>query len=419
MARKTFANFYATCCNTCKNYDTKCLKVCSGCRIVCYCSYEHQKQDWPDHKDICKCIGKILKNNNWKSLFNSPLKSLTWSTVCSTNMLLVELELCRMLTAYERQILMFPNICAYCKMYSGQSDTGCMSCFSVKFCSEEHKLLYNASHLLFCDELKLCFFLDINTSKSEYPKLHIMNQKEYVKLPSNIHEFICSYTNLNKNNSSSTLKQKLHLAYFSEVLTCPLTFLFVCENEKICLENVIVHIVGPSSFECFTVFAWECVLHWIPLVKSLHLVFIGPECIPNDDVKLCSLCEGQNKTILIEYYPSVYYHDYTNQETYVSPNIILAFNCGFHENTNHYDTWSESIPLLLQLKHVPLVLTSYTEEEAKADLLRVKELLNNKIVVPINCNKNVYSSKRPHRDWESDPLKTFCANSYISVIKVK
>lgn len=40
-----------TCCVVCENPDSK---KCSVCKLVFYCGREHQKEDWPQHKLICK-----------------------------------------------------------------------------------------------------------------------------------------------------------------------------------------------------------------------------------------------------------------------------------------------------------------------------------------------------------------------------
>jgi hypothetical protein len=41
-------------CNVCENKEN--LKICSRCKIIYYCSTEHQKQDWKTHKNVCKPI---------------------------------------------------------------------------------------------------------------------------------------------------------------------------------------------------------------------------------------------------------------------------------------------------------------------------------------------------------------------------
>ncbi|MDR3646023.1 MAG: zinc finger MYND domain-containing protein [Candidatus Babeliales bacterium] len=52
-------------CDTC--FNSKNLKLCTGCRSVSYCSQECQKSDWSNHKAVCKAVkSKIeeIKNTN-------------------------------------------------------------------------------------------------------------------------------------------------------------------------------------------------------------------------------------------------------------------------------------------------------------------------------------------------------------------
>ena len=44
---------------------TENLLVCSSCKMVCYCCHEHQKADWPLHKDDCKAF----RRNEIKAFF--------------------------------------------------------------------------------------------------------------------------------------------------------------------------------------------------------------------------------------------------------------------------------------------------------------------------------------------------------------
>jgi len=32
------------------------LMVCTGCKSIHYCGKDHQKEDWPNHKELCKCV---------------------------------------------------------------------------------------------------------------------------------------------------------------------------------------------------------------------------------------------------------------------------------------------------------------------------------------------------------------------------
>jgi hypothetical protein len=39
------------------------FKRCGACRAVCYCSREHQVEDWPNHKAACKAARKAADSS--------------------------------------------------------------------------------------------------------------------------------------------------------------------------------------------------------------------------------------------------------------------------------------------------------------------------------------------------------------------
>ena len=51
-------------CSVCGNAYR--MKLCSGCGRVAYCSKEHQKQHWPEHKKECKQRQKELAEKKKK-----------------------------------------------------------------------------------------------------------------------------------------------------------------------------------------------------------------------------------------------------------------------------------------------------------------------------------------------------------------
>lgn len=59
-------------CNVCaaqENYSsTKTTKIatlfCSDCKLISYCGQSHQKIDWKNHKQFCRAVHGIIKDNN-------------------------------------------------------------------------------------------------------------------------------------------------------------------------------------------------------------------------------------------------------------------------------------------------------------------------------------------------------------------
>ncbi|KAJ1482444.1 hypothetical protein T484DRAFT_1897699 [Baffinella frigidus] len=49
------------------------LKKCSSCKIVRYCSQEHQRQDWPNHKADCKALQELRGNQAMRAVYRLSL----------------------------------------------------------------------------------------------------------------------------------------------------------------------------------------------------------------------------------------------------------------------------------------------------------------------------------------------------------
>lgn len=45
-------------CDNCNNSITASIRLCSGCKKVCYCNRDCQKAHWKDHKKTCSYVVK-------------------------------------------------------------------------------------------------------------------------------------------------------------------------------------------------------------------------------------------------------------------------------------------------------------------------------------------------------------------------
>ncbi|XP_049773803.1 uncharacterized protein LOC126161776 [Schistocerca cancellata] len=409
--------FYSNCCHVCKLHQPDVdVKRCSKCRLISYCSVKHQKKHWPKHKDLCKSIVRICHNSGVSALFehtNAHMTAREWCTLRTKYMAAAEVFVARKLCKYEREMFFFPRVCRVCKMFNNGDLIDCGDCLSASYCSVDHQLKDSTNHSGVCNDLKLCLEIDTKVKNDlDFSTLMVTSQEEYTLLPKNTIDFIQSHITFDK---LVTLPQQLVFAYVSELFSCPLTLLYALERERIMRASLIVHVVGASYLECSSFFSWESVLHWLPHLKYLSVVFIGPDVIEGKSFTLCSGCEKNGKGINIKLYSGMY-HDFVKSVTYETPSIIVAYNSGIDEQSSH-DTWGQSIPFFLKYDAVPFVLTSYTLSEAISDLNKICEIAGCEITISVSCERNRFSSQRPYRDWETDPLCTFCYNNYLSIVK--
>ena len=255
-------------------------------------------------------------------------------------------------------------------------------------------------------------------------------------------KFMTLLTDHLKAGPASPLDPKC-VTMLTERLSYPLSLLYALQDVGVGPDNTAihevtelrVHVVGAMSLtELLGIIRWEYLVHRLPTLKRFHIVFIGPELygdadsldetIPDEHMlddsgmTMCEECSNKDRSIVYEMYNKCY-HDFVSTSHYSVPDVIVAYNCGLHENRDQAtDTWKESIPLLLQHEHVPFVFTSYTDEEARLDL----EILQR--IKPVKTLQgpqlNPYHSLRPYRDHESSSRQPMLYwNHYITCVRAQ
>lgn len=183
-------------------------------------------------------------------------------------------------------------------------------------------------------------------------------------------------------------------------------------------STMTVHVIGANLMELDGIEIWETLLHWLPQLTILNLMFVGPEFVKkntNLDQRVCACCNEKGMELNIKTI-GVLYEEYVSSKKFVKPDIVIGYNLGIHECVNldsAEDKWSSSIRKLPDL-NCPFILTSYTADEAKNEHKRLQSILNK----PINyflCERNPFSSLRPHRDFESESV--YYQNQYLIIYK--
>ena len=411
--------YYSTACHVCKCIDTfadRRLKRCGGCKMVSYCSTQHQKIHWPIHRNICKCINSILKAQQKLHLFQVNMETTIpeqWCKLRTSLMLMVQLKMVKKLSTTEQQLFWFPRVCELCKEAKQETLIDCEKCHCVSYCSKIHQQEDVIRHERACHHLDLSLSLDryLMDVTDHYSGINVPVQYTSTHLPLNMDVFINTYV------KSDIVNRQYNVAITSEFLSCPLTLIYALEELKMQSKRKLnVHVVGAGLLECTYLRKWEVILHCLPECSNLNIEFVGPDVEENFEpiCELCEDCQTNRKTLNINFLYGKLYHEYANLDVFSRPDVIVAYNCGFHEFLNSdRDSWLPTIPYLVKHKNVPLVITSYTETEAEVD---VRRILDFDIEIILYCKKNPFSSKRPYRDW-TDEDKVFFINMFLSIVR--
>ena len=155
-------------------------------------------------------------------------------------------------------------------------------------------------------------------------------------------------------------------------------------------KELTIHVVGAGAdFELeggAPTCIWEEIMHCLPAVKTLRVIFIGPNSLefPETNAQCCPDCVGKNRSRIQGFSKSTY-HDYFAKSSgthsggthsgggsrFKTPDLIVAFNTGMFEE--YTDSWKESLEIMLDL-NVPCIFTSYNNHEACEDLKVLKEV---------------------------------------------
>ena len=341
----------------------------------------------------------------------------SWTHFRNNVALAAALNLGRDLLLFERELFWFPRVCRVCKCSDPASIASCPACHSVFYCSGRHMQDDRVEHQKYCRNYLLLLECDSLEAVTGIQDIAIPCEVDstYKKLPDKLISLLRSEN-----------PDPRHVTLLTERLSYPLSLLYALEivgvrGKPVCeASSLCVHVVGAQPMtELLGLIRWEYMVHRLPRLRKLRIAFIGPEVFKDgsvteeedsasfggyvvDDtgITMCDVCQKDERKIIYEMSDKCY-HDFVASGDYSSPDIIIAFNCGFHEQNDDYENgWAKTFPFLVADMNVPLVFTSYTEKEASRDL----EVLNAAVPVStvVKSRLNPYGSLRPYRDHEAD-----------------
>lgn len=431
--------FYVNCCQVCNhrhyNSSGKSFPVvsCSHCKMSFYCDETHRKIHWTDHKDLCKAIIAIKSELGSPDIFEKADKSSpeSWAQAKIDLILKAESKLGRKLLDNEREMFLFPKTCFACHESNSNLLTTCCKC-GISLC-ETHEDF--SEHKDLCKDFHLTFGLDsyflstrqraapiadkelfLGLTKSMIFKA-ISLEKESQKLPSSMKAFVETYFQAWEENDWEIAKL-IKTSYwkqfiYTDIFSRPLTLLFAMEKFEWSFESMVVHVIGATDHEKSEAAYWEILLHFVPNLKCLKLVYVGPE---NSDLKLvtveiCGDCLKGEKSLEVEGF-KLRYDEYFESESFVKPDIIVGFNLEMHESEYGIMecTWKDTVLTLRKVK-APFMMTSGSELRAEKDFRKLETLLGESVQ---HCfERNPFGSLAFERDFETERFKF--SNHFIIV----
>ena len=299
-------HFYWSQCMVCYKEDepSSPLLRCSRCHIAPYCSTNHQRSHWKQHKLLCTFIAGSVEEGQ-PSYFSRMVgrSQEDWEQFMSSSVTSCSTLLGRPLSQVEKEMFLFPRSChvSSCHSVTGQpSMVDCLDCLCVSYCSQEHKDLDKEHHAVGCRQLKLARLLDSQEMMKgmKVPSLAPFQDREYLGTSKNIkcHVVQMEYSRLGlgpieeedvdgmmmdeTSNDPQELKITMDFTLLTNLLTGPLTVLDIGHNlvpDFSTKKNLTVHFSGASYFEMVAMLKWEYLAHRLPALDRLEYAFVGPE----------------------------------------------------------------------------------------------------------------------------------------------
>ncbi|TRM60622.1 hypothetical protein BD626DRAFT_504669 [Schizophyllum amplum] len=132
----------------------------------------------------------------------------------------------------------------------------------------------------------------------------------------------------------------------------------------------LIQVLGPAvEPELMKAQLFEEIMHQLPKVQTLQIIFCGPDIPPNSEnwmeMETCPRCRRAGRKRRQRLYSRTY-HEYALRlgSAYEVPDLAVAFNSGCSQEAR--DSWAGTIKHLVQRK-VPTIFTAFNREEGEAE----------------------------------------------------
>lgn len=354
--------FYPNECYICK--VTEPLKRCTRCNMIAYCSQEHEKKHFPIHKEICKIIATLMKDNKVSHIFQDlkGVDSRTWNQKRQQVLRHVNTLICRPLHKSERQFIIFPRVCYVCYDTRHSVLKNCPNCTWASFCNKHPSSFH---HDKLCSSIQSCHKLDVKINDDTYDAVvaavtatvNGTRVPDSLKLPTSTKDFLEKFI-----NTKDEIPEDVMLLA-SEYWSRPLTIFNGIQKLNISVSSKMVFLIAGADFFEHGIKSWE-LLHLFQNLIVLKVVILYQKESQKVQGKLCAKCCFKKKKLIVRSFPGGY-HTSRKEENDQKPNIVAFFNGEHPENDgDSYINWAMRLSEWSKIP-CPLVFTTVTEKKGR------------------------------------------------------
>lgn len=413
--------FYPNACFVCQATDN--LKRCSRCRMISYCSEVHQIEHWPGHKDLCKTIHAVMKEEGVSHIYEKLRDSdiHTWRKEKSRITRKIELRCNEAFDdPHTAMLLFFPRSCFVCHESRQNLLKNCPDCPVATFCKDHptssihdkdcagFKRTFRAGHQL-SNRIRKNGPLQLEIlATSVVQAIAMFPTSEKI---TNMEEFLEKVLK-SKNLSLNGDDLKFLLSYtFGTILTTfsALQILQLTSHSKLT-------IIMQNRFKCEYTELWEALLHIIPDLKQLTVLFIHPSAefrMKSDKINICRECKKKGRKLTLGFVATCF-EDCMGKDI-AEPNILMATDMADSETTDLSEV--KVLPSLLKFWsqfNCPLIVTTINEE--------YREEMRNAIQSILGNVDYIFDDSNPFKSYltiRNNYNRAGVANDFMVILKAK
>lgn len=422
--------FLQSTCHFCKK-DLIRRVTCKFCSLVFYCSQKHKDDDWPKHQSLCFAVCTISHLKEQKFIY-ADITNLTGHEYRLLRMQMIlscEKIMKRKLVPWEQEALLYARMCGdvVCREWKQSRLKDCEGCGQISYCIDHPEHL-PADHKQWCKSYRLYQkMVKYQQTKGRVePKLPTRVLSHY-RIPDNLNEVLGSMY------EEKIDMDDIHYAALTQIATAPLTTAFSYQiysseinstktNGLSKKSTFTIHsIANDVQFEADFLNKWEIFFLHLIDSQNLRVVLIGMDLNPNNlpldiigKIRLCENCKINQRRVTFDFHDKQSYEDYYASDDFSAPDIVCAFNPNIQRTSTYKieDIWPMTLKYIFK-QRVPFLLTSYTLNELKRDIDRVKEYSKIDFKIISEPKSNPFTSVRPDRNFITDheiPLlfKNYC-----------